>query len=260
MNVNDIVPINNQVLLKPVNNKLERALPSGIIVGVPSHTQAQYLANYAQRHFHVIKTPKHFVNPSTKKNFFYHNCQVTWGTEMELKEGDMVWALYRQALNAPRFEIDGEEYLFMNYTHLFVAQRKADVLDLRKPKPTLEKDEQIWQVIPLNGYIIGETMKDEKKSKLDVLGDRRNKQGQLKVKYIGRPNDYYVTLGPKGKFIKTEGDKSPIKPGNVIYTEMPDNKTTPGQFYIPIEGEYFHDFNEETRLYAIDRRFITAYA
>jgi co-chaperonin GroES (HSP10) len=254
MKIEDIKLLNNNVLLKPVFNKMERVTPSGIIIGVPSHTKDQYLKNYSQRHFWVIKTPEKFTNPDTANRFKSFKGTVTWGTTMELMAGDMVWVVLRVANSTPRIEIDGEEYLIVNYTHIFVAQRLTD----KKTENTINRDGKMWDVIPINGYIICETLNDEQRGQLDVLYKLRKKPNILKVKYIGTPNKFYCTITKSG-FRVLEGDNSPIKTGDYIYTEMPDNKGKPGQYYIPIEGEYFHDFNKENRLFAIDRRFVTSY-
>jgi hypothetical protein len=253
---------NNMVLVKPVHKDIMRKLPgTDLVLGVPTHAKDQYLKNYAHRHFEVVMAPEKLVIPNSRRLLNAQGAAITWHTECEIKSGDMVWVQLKagQSAHKVQFDDDPEVYFLINYSSMFVAQRRRTHVEWgKKVENVIKKDEVLWDVIPLNGYIICETVEAQKpKTNLILPEIKKEYDPRLRVKYVGKPAKYYLGLNDIGHFYKKKGDTTKFKSGDLIY---PRQSGMPGsRFWINIEGEYFHDFNGVNQLVAIERRFIMAY-
>lgn len=237
-----------------------RILPkTNLVLGAPTHVKDQYLKNYALRHFEVVDAPDKLVIPNSRRLLNAQGATMTWVTECEIQKGDVVWVQLKSGQKAIKVKRDGEILFLVNYANLFVAQRRKLSHEWgENVKNTLKKDEAIFDVIPLNGYIICETMETQYNTNLIVpQQSRRVKDSRIRIMYVGKPVTHYIGLNDVGRFYKQKADSTDLKTGDVIY---PRQSGMPGsRFWINIEGEYFHDFNGVNQLVAIERRFIMAY-
>ena len=248
------------VLLRPVTTEIMRILPgTKLVLGAPKIVKDQYLKNYAHRHFEVVEVPDNLVIPNSRRLLNNQGASITWVTGCEIKKGDIVWVQLRAGQSSFKVTMEGKLCYLVNYANLFVAQRRRINHEWgKKVNNVLKKDETLWDVIPLNGYIICETLGKQYNTKLLIPEkSRREKDTRIRIMYAGKPVSHYIGLNEIGHFYKKKADNTDLKTGDILY---PRQSGMPGaQFWINIEGEYFHDFNGVNQLVAIERRFIMAY-
>lgn len=117
------------------------------------------------------------------------NRHVVWNTEIELREGDLVWTDMITALNAPEIEFGGEVYRMIRYHKIVVAKRDG--------KP-----------IPVNGNLLMENFYSREPVGIDFK-TMRPKYGLVMnyalawVKFKGKKNKGYVLpVSDDGKDVK----------------------------------------------------------
>lgn len=147
----------SSVLIKIVLKNEKRTTKSGIIVvGDVDFNPAEN----AQRVGVVEWVPSYLNYRETESE-----------TDMELEVGDRVWFDYMTGLNCVRFDVGGDEYKFMNYSDIYVADRDG-------------------KKIMLNGNCLFELVDDEVKSELAIKTGKKDVRYGI-CKYAGKPNKRY---------------------------------------------------------------------
>jgi len=154
---------------------------------------------------------------------------------MELKVGDHVLVSYLESINYHKITAkEGEFYLF-HYSDIYVARRLAlERHHANRTKKYVTVDEMVYEIIPVNGYLLCEEIVAPRRSELDFrdLVDRRH----AKVVYVGKP---------------LKGEEDNIKPGDMI-VKIPEP-------HYKVESEYHSEFFGKKKDYVlIQRRHIHA--
>jgi co-chaperonin GroES (HSP10) len=245
--LNGLRPIRNNVLLKRIYNNLEETTPAGLYKAAPSMNKNEYLYQNSDRVFEVVRTPKELhIHPTIP------NCPL-WVCDMELEIGDLVWVWGRAPLYSPQLVVGEETYDFISYFECILALRRSTERHLASLRKYVERDEIIYEVIPLNGYVIMEEVHEEK----IALSYKKKvvKEEFGKVAYVGKPNKRYWQFDKvNNKFytIDRETDVD-IKAGDKVVIG-----SIRGEIAHPkIEDDLFQYFNGKT-YFALQRQYIDA--
>jgi len=110
----DFKPMNNYVLLKSIQRTDRISFLDGEI-----YVDTTYKPEHHAQVIHkVVATPLNLVysdNPAIES--------MEWETEMRLKQGDVVWINYLAALQAVKFDCEGQEYFLIPYEKVYMAIR-----------------------------------------------------------------------------------------------------------------------------------------
>jgi len=165
--------INNLVLVKPAIDTSKRKI---------GKNKKLILDTWFDEHVHskrvveVVKIPENLV--------FSKNMRIagsmSWKTNIEVQVGDRVWiralaAIDNDETNMNKIFIDNEEHWFINYEDFIVAKRNNEY------------------VIPLNGYVLMQPVREDLKERLPGLELVQDKGKLLywEVKFSGVPNEAY---------------------------------------------------------------------
>lgn len=201
-----IISAQNCVLVKNLYENKGSITKSGIIMPIDDQFEK---ASHANRIGEVVKTvPELHFN-------YGDNTRLSWKTTMELKPGDIIWYSAMSAVNANTVVCKGEKFLLIPYREIKVAKRayegqikniNGELYSVNNRRLILT-DSDIYEVIPVNGYVLLEEIKQEvgflefKKTKVDLT--------KGKVCYIGKPNIAYDTLD-------VDASEGSIVPGDVV--------------------------------------------
>ena len=201
--------MNNNVLVRIDFNPSEDTVrPSGIIISGMAGVEWND-SKYMPRFGVVVKTPDHLVNRS------FDNIEsgaelMGWETEVEIKDGDLVYFGAMISANAEALEVDGDLYLLIPYSRIILRVR----------------DEELT---PVNGYVLLEEVVE--KVRVDGLilevGDFQDKRLGV-VTHNGRNNDSYFASDAVDADVEI-GDK-------VIFS---------GKFFGHLESDIFAKLPEE---------------
>lgn len=184
---------------------------------------------------------------------------MPWKTDMQVQVGDIVWHDYMDSLNCPiiivRDEPD-EQYKLLNYYDLYVAKRSTSLsaspdndLLYMNGVHLMVKNRTVFEIIPLNGYVLCEEVMEEKQGDLDVLDQHVNKK-LGKVAFIGQKNYEYrweqIKKPPKGRDLDGEDI---LEVGDVIVKKRPD-------IHIMLEAPEHAKFNGSKMYFVTQRRNI----
>jgi co-chaperonin GroES (HSP10) len=200
--------LNNMVLVKTYNyNNITKA---GIHIA-PSFLKE--IPDHAIRCSIVVRVPDKLMYRDNSPITMYPGKPIPmdWETEMELQEGDIVFHDYLDSMNAQLIKYEGDEYRLIPYSGCYVAKRlmRGFSYDGAKEKShIIIEGENVYKVIPLNGYVLCEEVEYEIKAISYTKKVTDPRKG--KVKFIGKPNKKY--------FHKNRTDENrEIKKDDVIF-------------------------------------------
>jgi len=235
----EIKPYYNRVLCKSLYNNLENETPGGILKASEVFNRDQYLAKNVNRIFEVIKPPEKL------------DC-YDWECDIETKEGDVIWVAFTDSLRCPVVEVDGEIYHFINYYDIKLIQRKVRDFNYEEygSNGYLIEDDVTYQIIPTNGYVICEVVKEKKK----VLSFERefvNKHYGT-VKYLGKPNrGYHRKIDGVWKLFDWDGGRD-LKCKDKVFIVI-------AKYSMDLESDVHARFGGGSKKYfSVQRRFIDA--
>ena len=121
--MNSIKPLNNIVVLKRVSDNTRISFLGQKLKIDGSYNPEHHIDVVYQ----VVKPPKELIYDRRQDD---EGNIITIGmenkTRMDLREGDIVWVNYNQALNCGRCTVNGELHLFMPYPFIFMTVRPWD--------------------------------------------------------------------------------------------------------------------------------------
>jgi len=163
--------LSNHVLIEMVFSSDGVKTKSGIIVGFNKDV------NYAEgsdSHDANLQEVWGVVARAPEKLYYNEDDpdSMEWECDMELEVGDKVWGGIIEFANAQEILCEDKLYKLIPYADLYVAKRGD-------------------KVIPLNGYILCQTVKCRKMSDLDYFSEMYVDQTRCIVKYVGKPNKRY---------------------------------------------------------------------
>lgn len=169
---------------------------------------------------------------------------MNWETDMELQEGDMVWFSIMESANAHHIECEGKLYKIIPYADCYVAKRHHPTVPLHKAMAYFGGADPWNDVIPLNGYVLCQTVNLKKISDLDVVSEDTIDKSRVIVRHIGSINKQYKTSGYK--------DHTDLMPGDEVLLEP----RTPF-LYLERKG-YMARFDGDNLYIVVSRRKILA--
>ena len=233
MKNNNIKPLNNFVLLKVKMDNSKIKLEGGQILLLDTSYAREKHSNVVCE---VVSVPDRLIygfdstETDRNGNKARKAMSMDWKTTMELRIGDEVIIHYLAYVNAfgddkRAFTIDGEEYFFCPYEHIYLAKRRwskseEDVFWLKnmnvEPTETWKqennivfRDKEIYNVIMLNGYILVQPVEKQLTSKYLELPESLTKTNKKKVKvcFVGSRNEEYIN----GIYYDVD-----VKPGDIV--------------------------------------------
>lgn len=206
--IDNIKLINNRVMIK-INPEVYEKTNSGLLVESAAYDNEQ---NRYKPDHHAVRCGE-IVNQA--KKFVYHeDGQQSHRTTIETEIGDTVWFPLVESVNGDLFLCKGDYYLVINYETLHVARRRVVLLTTSN---SLVVDGKLYDVIPLNGYLLCEPIYVEQ-SKYAIEEKKKNPK-LAKVVYSGNPVEYRDT-----------------KPAIIYSTKVDCRGYTDGK-YVPSNGE-----------------------
>lgn len=221
--IEDIIPENNYVLVKPHNNFTDSNVGLRIDKTFNPHL-------HAARTGVVVAVPQKLI--------YRHNLgpdSMPWDTDMELKVGDEVTYHYLAAMTAEenthtRYLTVGDEmYYFIKYDRIYTAKRGDNI-------------------IMLNGFILVEPVRDLALNKFKSVLDIPLRQDKYfgVVRYVGSKVRDYNKI-----YKKFHGpDRDNIQPGDVVVMDEVCD--------IPLEYDLHATLDEGKVYYRVQRRYIKA--
>jgi len=173
-----------------------------------------------------------------------------WMTDIEIQVGDIVWVKHMSSLSAPViFDDKDNEYRLIEYFDLVVAKRVNRERHLNNTTSKyLVEDDIVYEVIPLNGYILVEDIYVDYKEKT-ALKKRVKDPLRGRVKYVGNPNKYYVYSKKKHMDLDRGVE---IKQGDIISPELYQmNKSIENRKYL--EEDMFAKFDGDKKYFYLQR-------
>lgn len=200
------------VLILPdsYNNKVK--LKSGLELYIDIDYEPEKHATVLGR---VIKVPKELSEGSTK---------------MELQEDDVVYFHYLAVNRAKKMGLaietsDGNIYILVKYTSMFVALRRKSI-EIASEKDNVKEN---FDVIPLNGNIIVESLPD----------DTPDKIGSIIVPDVAKKdhNDKYGVVKWVGSLVN--GEKEIVAPGDRVLFEKDADIQMEYDMHRTLDSKYF---------------------
>lgn len=246
--IEGLKPIRNNVLMRRVYKNLEETTAAGLYKAAPSMNKNEYLYQNSDRVFEVMATPDELhMHPKIA------NCPL-WVCDMELEKGDLVWVWGRAPLYCPQIVTPEETYDLISYFECIVALRRTTFVDWSRLRELyVKRGEMIYKVIPLNGYVIMEEIK-ESESVLDYEKEKvREDLGR--VAYLGKPNKFYWSFDKVNKVFTTHDRESTV---DIKVNDRVVLGTIRGERARPmLEDTLFHYFNGGN-YFALQRQYIDA--
>ena len=191
------IKLGTNLTLVHVQSNEGRKTKGGIIVGfnldvVYGEGTGSHAADVAEVHGRMVKC--------CDKLLFDKGDPYTmgWETSIQVQEGDEVWFNFIASTTCDALEVDGELYLLLPYSDLFVAKRGETV-------------------IPLNGYVLLEEVKKEEVSFLYLAETDKVDQKRGIVRYVGEPNRSYRVEAWSDDIDIAEGDLVQLRSGFTPY-------------------------------------------
>jgi co-chaperonin GroES (HSP10) len=183
-----ILPINH-VLVEMTHNNDYKATKSGIVIGLPDRStyDANALGADMQEIWGIVyRTPlKLFFDEKDSDS-------MDWDCDMEVEKGDVAYFGLIDSANCHEVVCEDRLYKIIPYQELYVTKRGKDI-------------------IPLNGYILCQTVNMKKISELDVLSEDKIDKTKAIVRFVGTPNKRYKT--------KSYADHLDLQPGDEVLLE-----------------------------------------
>jgi len=214
----------NHVIIEVPYSTEGATTKSGIIVGFNRHI------NYAEgSDSHPADMQECWgIVYKTPDSLYYNekdNASMEWETDMELEPNMKVWFSLIESANSHEVLCEGKIYKILPYADCYVA-KKAD------------------RVIPLNGYVLCQTVNLPKLSELDVTSEDKVDKTKAIVRYVGTPNKRYKT--------KSYVDHQDLQPGDVVLLDR-------GTVLLPLERKaYMARFQDDQLFIVVPRRKVVA--
>jgi hypothetical protein len=166
---------------------------------------------------------------------------MEWDTDMELQESDVVFFSLIESANSHEVLCEGKTYKILPYADCYVAKRKE--VELWKLGGNFEGGlREVIKVIPLNGYVLCQTVNLPKLSALDVTSEDKIDKTRAIVRYVGTCNRSYK--------VKSYIDHQDLQPGDEVLLER-------NTVHLPLERKsYSATFNGDELYILIPRRKI----
>ena len=200
---------------------------------------------------------------------------MPWKTDMQLLPGDIVWHDYMDSLNCPMIIADdepGERYKLLNYYDLYVAKRPIPQMNfitsgrLASERIMIQAVHYLGEthqflgdiengsaeaIIPLNGYLLCEEVKEERLGEFDVL-DKHVDKKLGKIAFMGKKNEQYrwERIGKSPKGLDKDGNEI-LEVGDIIIKKNPE-------IHIMLEDPVHARFNGSKLYFIIQRKDIYA--
>lgn len=238
VDIESIRLLKNRVLVKRITDNAKGKTNSGLYYPSQMH-QNQFLYQNADSVFEVVAVPDEITEEGGM-----------WMTDVEVKPGDLAFVERRQALTAEVIiSDDGTEYRLINYFAIIVVKRLTHSIAYNNTIPKyINEDDKIYEVIPVNGYILCSDVIKEVGSRFTVLEKYIDKNRAI-AEYVGKPNKYYVYKKSK----KPDLDKGvDIKPRQKISVDIANkNALINSRKYL--EDPLFCKFNGSKMYFYIQR-------
>ncbi len=193
-----ILPLNHVMVEMTHSNDFKKT-DKGIIVGLPqrgtyANSNNALCADMQEVWGVVYKVPE--------KLFYDENSfdSMDWETDMEVQIGDLVWMALIDSANSHSIICEEKEYKIIPYQELYVAKRTD-------------------RVIPLNGYILCQTVNMKKISELDVTSEEKIDKTKAVVRFVGNPNKRYKTKGYVDHLNLMAGDEISLDKWPLLFLE-----------------------------------------
>jgi hypothetical protein len=161
----------NHVVVEIIANNDNVTTPSGVIVGIETRLVYAEGSNSLAADMEecwgiVVKTPEGlYYSEDDPKS-------MNWKTDMLLQVDDLMWGGIMEFHSGLTLHVDGKIYKIIPYSDLYVAKRGD-------------------KVIPLNGYVLLQTVHYKKISDLDVISEDLIDPSRGIVAFVGEPNKGY---------------------------------------------------------------------
>lgn len=259
--IKKLLSCNNQVLARTVDKNEESRTKAGLYKVGDTDFQP---AKHANRISEVVMVPDTLYFGLTWHKVYPHATEsMPWRTEQQLLPGDIIWHSYMDSLNCPMITCEDEpeeEYKLLNYYDIYVAKREiaqmssstgfTQSFNYGNEQYIKNGNSEIYLIVPLNGYILCEEVKEEKLGDLDVL-DKHIDQRFGKVAFIGKKVTYRrERIGKPPVERDFDGDDEFV-PGDIIIKKNP-------KIHILLEDPLHCRFNGNTLYFVIQRKDIYA--
>lgn len=162
---------------------------------------------------------------------------MEWDTDMELQESDVVYFSLIESANSHEVLCEGKTYKILPYADCYVAKRK-----LVRSQIGVDMGLSEHQVIPLNGYVLCQSVALKKLSELDVTSQDKIDRTRAIVRYVGTCNRSYK--------VKSYIDHQDLQPGDDVLLER-------NTVHLPLERKsYSATFNGSEMYLVVPRRKI----
>lgn len=217
-----VLPLNNHVIVEMLYNSEGITTKGGIIIGfnkdvVYAEGEDSHAADLQEVCGRVWKAPdKLYFSPGKQGT-------MEWDTDMEIKEGDMVWFGLIEAHNAMELHCEGRVFKILPYSDLYVAKRGNEV-------------------ICLNGYVLMQTVNKMRISDLDHISEKQIDKTKGVIRYVGKANRRYIS--------KNFADHKDIREGDIV---LLDPRARP---FLLERKPYLAQFDGDNLYLVIQRRRI----
>lgn len=238
-----LVDGNNKVLLRKLTDNVKQKTKSGIWVA--PRPFIQNITEHIDRVFEVVKVPNRLRYVKQERRGIIdmqHKYFWTppWKAQIEINKGDIVITAKIQIPKSLHLKCEDDVYVLLDYHELYLAFRPGD-----GEKEILGT--KIKEIIPLNGFIVCETIKDFLHSKIIWLpkNPKTDRVKRGKVVYVGMPNLEY----PEKEGKKDTDDNINVRPGMIV---MKKNDL----IHRDLENVMHSVFDRENEYFVIQRKDI----
>ena len=221
----------NHVIVEMTHNNDYAKSKGGIIVGLAD--RATYAEGKNSLGADMQEVWGTVVKLPPKLNFDKEDPNsMDWDTDMELEIGDLVWFGIIESANCSEIVVGERLYKIIPYEDLYVAKR------LNPPRI-----KGIDKIIPLNGFVLCQTLNRRKISDLDVISEGHIDTTRCIVRFVGKPNKQYK--------VESYVDFEDLQPGD----ELLLSPRTP--FLYLERKKYLSSFDGDNLYIVIPRRKIS---
>lgn len=206
--MNSRIPDKSNHVLIELKHKVENERSDAGIYKFVSTTVAQ--KNYMNMYGTIAKVPNKLHYDSSIKK---HYNAMSWITDVEVKEGDVVWWVAHVGNTVDRYKYCGREFMLVHYELLILAKRGDEL-------------------IPVNGNMLLEDVNYK-----DGFGEykvEKKEKFKFVVRYLGKPN--------KGYFNKKHSDEIDVSVGDTVYASFGGGTEPPY-----LEGDLFRSLDKQYR-------------
>ncbi len=194
-------------------------------------------ADMQENHGLVYKCPQKLYYNESDPN------SMEWETDMELQESDECFFSIMESANSHEVLCEGKTYKIIPYADCYVAKRRHN-RDIIRTVIDKISESDIYDIIPLNGYVLCQTVNLKKLSELDVTSENKIDKTKAIIRYVGTCNRSYK--------IKSYIDHTDLQPGDEVLLE----RGTP--FLFLERKDYAASFNGSELYLIIPRRKVVA--